>query len=499
MNMTGFASTCTFTASNPAKHVKYTLGMVLGVDDFEQEFAYHDGHLRWAIRDLHGYGTVNGLSVKIEETTTGPRIRIGKGAAVMPSGHLVCVPMDQCAFLNQWLKIDKHKESLLRLGLVSGQPDQSVTLYVVLCYRCCPTDPMPIPGEPCRSEDSLTSPSRLLDDFVLELSVKPPAQAEHKAMRRFARWLKQVPVVESGSTISKEEFLQAIRDSLAVTSPPTSPPSEEVMMDPPLTVSSPPEAFQINRADVSEYFKAASSLWVTELRPKVHPLCTGVGPMSCCDSEEASEESKRHDETCLLLAAIDVPLTPTLTDVASGGSVVIDEQDRPILFPTQFIQRWSAAPVEDSITSPPTLIVPLSLRAIAPGAPGETVAPLGREILAPSGRVIAAGQFDREGSDVGPSFGNLKTRFIEEQFIYLLQSPNIRKDKLTTVRAMAITTPGSTVTHVVEAVEASAVTGTGLPAGTLKKALALRVRQSNGKRPTESFAGFTVEITEYDQ
>lgn len=497
MNRTGFASTCTLTASNPAKHVKYTLGMVLGVDDFEQEFAYHDGHLRWAIRDLHGYGTVNGLSVKIEATTTGPRIRIGKGAAVMPSGHLVCVPMDQCAFLNQWLQIDAHQTAIEGHIVTDGldESERSIRLHVVLCYRCCPTDPMPIPGEPCRSEDSLTSPSRLLDDFVLELRVEPPAQTEHQALQRFIEWLKLIPVVESGSTISKDEFLQAIRDSFMTTSPSTSPPSEEVMMDPPLTVGSPPEDFQINQADVSHYFRAASSLWVTEVRPNVHPLCMGVGPTSCCDHEEATAESTKHDETCLLLAAVDVPLTSTLTEVDSGRSVVIDEQDRPILFSTQLIQRWMAAPVENAMTSPPTSMVPLSLRAIAPGA---TDTPVGGEVRTTSGRVIAAGQFDRAGNNVVPSFGELRARFLENQFIYLLQSPHIRKDRLTIIRATAITTPGSSVSHVIEAIEASANT-LGLPAATLRNALAVRVRQSNGRQPTQSFSGFTVEITEYDQ
>ena len=29
------------SAADPAKHVKYNLGMVLGVDDFVQEFTYH--------------------------------------------------------------------------------------------------------------------------------------------------------------------------------------------------------------------------------------------------------------------------------------------------------------------------------------------------------------------------------------------------------------------------------------------------------------------------
>ena len=486
MNMTGFTANCTMTAPDPAKHVKYTLGMVLGVEDLEQEFAYHDGYLRSAIRDLHGYGTVNGLSVKIEDTTKGPRVRIDKGAAAMPSGHLVCVPMDQCAYLNDWLKIPEHKTT-----------GPSVRLYVVLCYRCCPTDPMPIPGEPCRSEDSLTAPSRLLDDFILELRVEPPSQVEHDTLRIFVEWLTQIAVVDSGSTISKEEFMQAIRDSFSASSPPTSPPSGFMMTGPPLAVGSPPETFQIDKADLPDYLKAAGNLWITELRPHVHPLCAGPGSTSCCGHEE-TEQTKRDDDTCLLLAALDIPLTSE-GQVASTSPVFIDEQDRPILFPTQFIQRWLAAPVEGSITSPPASMVPLSLRTIAPGAPGEAVAPLGSEVPAPGGRVISAGQFDREGKDVVPSFGELKARFIEEQFIYLLQSPTIRKDKLTTLRAMAITTPRSTVTHVVEAVEASAVTGTGLLAGTLKKALAVRVRQTNGKRPTEAFAGFTVEITEYDQ
>jgi len=97
-----------------------------------------------------------------------------------------------------------------------------------------------------------------------------------------------------------------------------------------------------------------------------------------------------------------------------------------------------------------------------------------------------------------PSFGELKTTFGEDQFVYVLQSPRIRKDRLNTLRATAMTTLGSTAVHVLEAVEAGSVTGSGLTAAALKKALALRVRQTNGKRPTEAYAGFTVEIMEYD-
>jgi hypothetical protein len=42
-----------------------------GVDDFDQQFAYLDGHRDWALRDLVGYGTASGLAVQRENTTTG--------------------------------------------------------------------------------------------------------------------------------------------------------------------------------------------------------------------------------------------------------------------------------------------------------------------------------------------------------------------------------------------------------------------------------------------
>ena len=43
---------------DPTKHVNYTLGMILGVDEFTQEFAYLSERDRWAVRDLAGYGTL---------------------------------------------------------------------------------------------------------------------------------------------------------------------------------------------------------------------------------------------------------------------------------------------------------------------------------------------------------------------------------------------------------------------------------------------------------
>ena len=51
---------------DPTKHVDYQLGMVLGVDDFEQEFTYSSGRDKRIVRDLVGYGVVSGLRVTVD-------------------------------------------------------------------------------------------------------------------------------------------------------------------------------------------------------------------------------------------------------------------------------------------------------------------------------------------------------------------------------------------------------------------------------------------------
>src|SRR5882724_5760976 len=94
------AATPDTMAPDPTKHVNYTLGMLLGVDDFNQEFAYLSGRDQWMARDLIGYGTVRGLQVAIDDSPgANPRIRVEPGVAVSPRGQMICVPSPQCAFL----------------------------------------------------------------------------------------------------------------------------------------------------------------------------------------------------------------------------------------------------------------------------------------------------------------------------------------------------------------------------------------------------------------
>ncbi len=312
--MSGFQNQATSpatTAPDPHKHVKYSLGMVLGVDDFDQEFAYLSNRDQWLARDTIGYGTVCGLKVSIETDERGPRASVEPGVAINPRGQLMRVTPAQCAYLNDWL--DAHREEVTReLG---SPPTDQLTLYVVLCYRACPTDPVPIPGEPCRDETEATVDSRWQDDFKLELRFTSPNQTEENAVRDFVEWMSHIEISDGATSLSIEDFLAAFRDGAQLSSPP-SPPTDYMY-------GSPPSGIIINHADACEYLRAAMRVWVTELRP----LWRGAA----CDGSTPDEE-------CVLLAQLDVPLVDGL--VSSDDAVIVNEEQRPFLVHLRMLQEW---------------------------------------------------------------------------------------------------------------------------------------------------------------
>ncbi len=156
-------------APDPSKHVNYTLGMVLGVDDFVQEFAYQSGRDKFLARDLFGYGTVSGLKVTQDVANGKTRVLVTAGVAVDPQGEIIRVPNTQCAVLDDWIANNSQS-----LTAHFGSPMfEAVTLYVVLAYRQCPTDQVPIPGEPCRTAAQSMAPSRWMDNFQLALMLRP--------------------------------------------------------------------------------------------------------------------------------------------------------------------------------------------------------------------------------------------------------------------------------------------------------------------------------------
>ena len=331
-------NTTTATAPDPAKHVNYNVGMVLGVDDFTQEFAYLSGRDQWMVRDLIGYGTVRGLKVATEvDSVKGPRVIVDPGVAVSPSGRMICVPTAQCAYVRDW--VADHPTEV-------GSPiASSIKLYVVLCYRDCPVDNVPIAGEPCRSEDQLMAPSRLKDDFCLSLRTTKPNQREEDAIRDFVSWLRKMSVSEFGPSTPLDQFLEAIRLAASewfASSPPTSPPSDFMF-------GSPPAFLHVQSSELCRYITAALRLWITELRPKWIGRWHGCAPAHFTSDNAA-------DEDCVLLAELDVPVEPVSPGAwtVPNATVAVDDKTRPYLVHLRMLQEWLVCGVAQSISSPPS-------------------------------------------------------------------------------------------------------------------------------------------------
>ncbi|WP_240359654.1 collagen-like triple helix repeat-containing protein [Pyxidicoccus trucidator] len=325
-------------AADPTKHVNYVLGMVLGVDDFNQEFAWLSERDRWLARDLLGYGTAWGLAVTSGLGTRGPEVRVSPGVALTPRGQLVRVTPSQCASLNDWLKANRE----------AVDPHVSATdllrLWVVLCYRECLTDMVPVPGEPCRSEDDSMAPSRVTDDFRLELRLGRPAQPEEDAVRDFMRWLQGhiQGASDPSSSISMEAFLKAIRDAAVTGSPPSSPLSPPAPNSPldPMMDASPPGPLLIYTEDMERYLRAALRLWVTELRALWRP--NWLGAAHGCTSPVTPEPASDGD--CVMLAEVEVALVKS--EVAGDwlvdddpGAIRLLEEDRPFVLHLRMLQE----------------------------------------------------------------------------------------------------------------------------------------------------------------
>ena len=67
---------------DPTKRVNYTAGLVLGVEEFQQEQYYFIEKTRWHNRFLHGYGTTSGLQVDLADTGGGGlEVRVSSSAS----------------------------------------------------------------------------------------------------------------------------------------------------------------------------------------------------------------------------------------------------------------------------------------------------------------------------------------------------------------------------------------------------------------------------------
>jgi hypothetical protein len=435
---------------DPLKHVDYQLGMVLGVADFQQEFTYHSEREKRIVRDLLGYGVVCGLRVTVQtgDDQRGPRVNVAPGEAVTPSGQFVCVSPSQCAYLNDWLQA--HRDAVDELA---SPPPSVLQLAVVACYQECETDDVPIPGEPCRSEDELRKPSRLRDGFALDLRLAAPPQLEEQAVRAFVAWARRIPVVDEPPGDVETDFLEEIRLAADLEgSPPSSPPG---LLD--FLYAPPPASLRIPRAAAATYLEALLSFWASELRPRLRSAVPGA-ECGCGGGPGALDA----DADCLCLAELTVWLD---TDAPTGNlvvadtpAVVVDESARPALLHLRLLQEWL-----------------LALTDSAAGAAASI-----------SGVVLA------DGTVAAASGGLVATR-LADPVLFVLQYPGFAPAGARVVTGQALTTVADVQASTFEVIAPDDPGLGGVLGSPPTEGVVVRVRRSDGTAVPD---GFMVRIEE---
>jgi hypothetical protein len=311
---------------DPYKRVHHFDGLVLGVDEFKQDQLYFMERDRLHNRALHGYGTVCGLKVEIRERN-GPEVFVAPGLALAPSGQMIRVPTAQCAKLEPGL--DANRDEIYRRECSPPSTD-SLRPYVVLCYRECKTDVVPVPSGPCGSQDDTMTSSRIADAFELKLSLDRPPQVEEEAVRLFGELLRRIEISDAASTyLTQLEIEHHVRDLAKAVKPDSLSPPEFSS----LLTSSPPEGgpiWYLRPEEAHDLLRAAFRVWVTEVR------CHFLEDVQDCSS-------CTPDHSCVLLAELEfgvVEVGNTLKVVGGASDVSVNEDNRPVLLHTRLLQEW---------------------------------------------------------------------------------------------------------------------------------------------------------------
>jgi len=346
--MSDFTSTGpTSSVSDPSKRVRYSTGLVLGVDEFEQEQAYFVERDRLLTRALHGYGVVQGLRVHVVDAAdTTPQVQVEPGLAIEPSGQHVCVDQAQCAIVDDWLAQQTAGD------LIGDAPEpMQLCLSVVLRYGTCATDFVPIPGEPCRSAEESRTASRLADDFslALEPDATAPPQVEEHAIRLLGRLLRALEMRPTGPYVADEDLERLVRalpsiddlseatlEDLAAatgaddTDPVPLPTTEEG--EPILRVESGREAAVL---------RIIEEAWVTHVRPALLRVGHDDDLLNADDTDDCQPVPAPDDGVILGTLCVDIESDGSggVTRTTPDGDLTIADEDRPLLLASRVLQE----------------------------------------------------------------------------------------------------------------------------------------------------------------
>jgi hypothetical protein len=158
--------------------LRYAYGMRLGSVELSDEQSYLVGKDRFHNVRCHGAGVLCGLRVDrfvwpqgAPAGTPSTVLRVTRGAALDGCGREVLVPCDQCIDVAAWFAVIG--------GKLNPPPGAGpLHIWVALRYRECPSDPAPVPHDPCGCDTGGCDYTRVRESFELCLFAgKSPACA----------------------------------------------------------------------------------------------------------------------------------------------------------------------------------------------------------------------------------------------------------------------------------------------------------------------------------
>lgn len=154
---------------SPFYSLSYHFGMLLGVEDFETEQAYHRAKIRLHNAWLHREGVVWGFGVELKPESG--EIRVGKGLALDAAGHELHLEGDACVNVGRWFA--KHRDDP---GFESEETEKGVSFTAHVCarFKACLTRQVPAMSEPCNgATGNGTAYSRVFETVQIELRPGP--------------------------------------------------------------------------------------------------------------------------------------------------------------------------------------------------------------------------------------------------------------------------------------------------------------------------------------
>ena len=204
---------------------RYHFGMLLGVDDFESEQAYHRGKTRLHNAWLHGEGTVWGLHVDAPAVEGGDgsltgELRVHPGLALDAAGRELYLAAVACVSVPAWYGVHEDDPDLKEIVEIDEDGVITFDAHVVARFRACLSRQVPAISEPCVGSGGDTAYSRTLETVEL-LLVPGPAPVRsypyHRLRLLFA--LEGPALAEDDSVLpADQEVINARQDILALSS-----------------------------------------------------------------------------------------------------------------------------------------------------------------------------------------------------------------------------------------------------------------------------------------